>query len=474
MDNINTLDFVKQVHNKEIDVVEHTAKVLEEAKKIDREYHYFTTISEELAMKQAEALKKKPFGRLAGVVITVKDAICVKDVLTQASSKILEGYKPFFNATAIELAVREGAIVIGKTVQDEFGFGGFSTNVGKGFQIPLNPFDKTRSCGGSSGGAGGITQLLKAPHIAIGESTGGSIESPASFCGVFGLCPSYGLVSRYGLLDYANSLDKIGPLSRNAADLALMTHVVAKHDPKDSTSLKVNSDFSYDEFLSRSLKGKKIGILKEAFGEGTNKNVEKECWKALEYFTSHGASFEEISLPITMKYGIPAYYLIATTEASTNLAKYCGIRYGASKDLKGSFNEYFSSVRSENFGKEAKRRIMLGTFARMSGFRDAYYIKAASVRTKIINEYKSVFKKFDVIASPSMPILPPKFEDIARLTPFENYKLDILTVGPNLAGMPHINIPVGFSGHLPVGLMLTSDHLCEGKLLEFAGKVVLK
>ncbi len=458
-------EYIKKVQNKEIDIVKYTKEVLEECKKINKEYHYFNTISEDLAIKQAQALSKNTKGRLAGVFISVKDSICVKDIESTAGSKILKTYKPLFNATAVEKAIKEGAIVIGKTAQDEFGFGGFSVNVGLGFDIPLNPFDKKRATGGSSGGAGGITQKVSFPHIALGECTGGSIESPASFCGVFGLVPSYGRVSRYGLIDYGNSLDKIGPLGKNIYDCALMLEIISGYDQKDSTSINKETD-SYIKYLTKDIKGLKIGIIKEAFNEGINPLVNKIIKNAIKNLESKGCTIKEISLPITMKYGVPTYYLLATSEASTNLAKYCGMRYGISEELKGNFDEYFTNVRSKNFGKEAKRRIMLGTFSRMSGFRDAYYIKAAKIRTLIIEEYKKALKNVDVLISPTMPILPPTFEELKKLTPLQDYLMDIMTVGPNLAGLPHLNIPVGFGNNLPVGMMIISDHLKEGILIQ--------
>ncbi|MBS3167721.1 aspartyl/glutamyl-tRNA amidotransferase subunit A [Candidatus Woesearchaeota archaeon] len=460
-------EFIKKVQDKEIDVVEHTHKVLEECKKINKEYHYLNTISEELAIEQAKNVKKNPKGKLAGLPISVKDSICVKDIESTAGSKILKGYIPLKHATAVKKAINEGAIVIGKTAQDEFGFGGFSTNVGLNFKIPLNPFDKGRATGGSSGGAGGLTQKASFPHIALGECTGGSIESPASFCGVFGLVPTYGRVSRYGLIDYGNSLDKVGPLSKEAYGTALMLETISGHDPKDSTSLKEEVG-SYTNYLTKKVKGLKIGVIKEAFSEGTDKSVSNVVWRSIKKLEDNGCIYKEITLPITMKYSIPTYYLLATAEASTNLAKYCGIRYGAHEKLEGNFDEYFTKVRSNNFGKEAKRRIIIGTFSRMSGFRDAYYIKAAKVRTLIIEEYKKALKNFDVLITPTMPILPPKFEELKKLTPLQDYMMDIMTAAPNLAGLPHLSIPVGFEKNLPIGMMAISDHLQEGKLIQIA------
>ncbi|HLC85865.1 MAG TPA: amidase family protein [Candidatus Nanoarchaeia archaeon] len=460
-------EFLRKVKNKEIDIVEHTYKVLEECKKINKEYNYFNTISEELAINMAKLVKKNPSGRLAGLPISVKDSICVKDVESTAGSRILKGYYPLFNATAVQRVIDEGAVIIGKTSQDEFGFGGFCTNVGIDFKIPLNPFDKKRSTGGSSGGAAGLTQKSSFSHVAFGESTGGSIVNPSSFCGVFGLCPTYGRVSRYGLIDYGNSLDKIGSIAKSVEDCALLLSIISGFDSKDSTSLKSHVE-DYNKYLKKNIKGLKIGIIREAFTEGVDKKVEKKVKDSISKLEKFGAKSENVSLPLSVKYGIPTYYITATSESSTNLAKFCGMRYGSYEKLEGSFDEYFSKVRSANFGREAKRRIMLGTFARMSGFRDAYYIKASKVRTLIINEYKEAFKRFDVLICPTMPILPPTFEEIGKLTPLQDYMMDILTVGPNLAGLPHMNVPVGFENSLPVGMMLISNHLNEGVLLQVA------
>lgn len=468
---MQTSEFVKKVKSKEIDVVEHTHKVLDEIKKINKESNYFNTVSEGLAIELAEGIKKNPEGKLAGVPVSIKDCICVKGVESTAGSAILKGYKPLFNATAVQRLIDEGAIIVGKTSQDEFGFGGFSTNVGIGHKIPLNPFDKERSCGGSSGGSGGITQKISSPHISLGESTGGSIVNPASFCGVYGLCPTYGRVSRYGLIDYGNSLDKIGPMAKNAEDAALALNIISGFDEKESTSLDKPVE-DYSKYLGKSVKGMKIGVIKEGFGKGVDGSVSKNVWDGIKQLEKDGAKYEEVSLPLTMKYGLSVYYLIATSEASTNLQKYCGMRYGKHEKLEGSFNTYFTKVRSANLGKEAKRRIIIGTFARMAGYRDAYYMKAMKVRTRIVNEYKALFKKYDVLVSPTVPILPPKFDEISKLSLLQNYMIDILTVGPNIAGLPHMSVPSGFANvkgtkgtKLPVGMMFIGDHLQEGKVL---------
>ena len=399
-------------------------------------------------------------------MISAKDNICVKGVETTASSAILKNYKPLFDATVIRKCKAEGAIILAKTVQDEFGFGGFSTNIGIGYARPANPFDKKRTTGGSSGGAAGITQKATFPHIALAESTGGSIANPSSFCGTIGITPTYGRVSRYGLIDYANSLDKIGTIAKDVHDAALLLEIISGEDKKDSTSLKL-PELQLNE-TPNAVQGLRIGIVKEAFNEGLHNGVRKAVMNAIYALEQKGARRIEVSLPKTAKYGVAAYYTLALSEASTNLAKYCGLRYGAAETITGKYNEYFSRIRNNNFGEEAKRRILLGTFARMAGYRDAFYTKAAQVRTQIIEEYANAFNQADVLITPTMPIIAPTFEEIKNLTPIQNYAMDILTVGPNLAGIPHISVPCGTCENMPVGLMITGPHFGEQKIIQVA------
>ena len=465
-------DFIKKIKNNEIDIVEHIENVIGECKKINKEFNYFNVISEDLALEQAKKLRKKIKNndkeiknkKLLGVAVSVKDGICVKGVESTAGSRILKGYKPLFDATVIRKVKDAGGIIIGKTGQDEFGFGSFSVNVGLDFKIPRNPFDKQRSCGGSSGGAGGISQKASFPHIALGESTGGSIVEPASFCGIFGLCPTYGRVSRYGLIDYANSLDKIGPMGKHMYDAALLLEVISGFDQNESTTMNKPIE-NYAHFIDKNIKNMKIGIIKEAFKDIDGK-VDKTVNEGIKKLEENGVKIQEVSLNFPIKHGLSAYYILAASEASTNLAKYCGMRYGASDKLEGNFNQYFTKVRSHNLGLEAKRRIILGTFARMSGYRDAYYIKATKVRMKIVEEYKRMFKKFDALISPTAPILPPRFSEIEKLSPLQQYMMDVMTVAPNVAGLPHLNVPVGFSDKLPVGMLMIADHLQESRLVQ--------
>ncbi len=449
---MDVVKYLNEVKRKNISVIETISNILKEAKKLNREYNYFNIISEDLALSQAEKIEKNPRGKLAGLPVSVKDCICIKNIESRAGSKILKNYIPPFNATVIDKILKEGAVIIGKTSQDEFGFGSFSVNTDN---IPKNPYDKQRSCGGSSGGAAGFTASTKFPHIAIAESTGGSIANPASFCGVSGLTPTYGLVSRYGLIDYANSLDKIGTIAKSPKESKLFLDVISGHDPKDSTSLNIKQN--------KDDKIKKIAVIKESLD--VNKEIK-------DMILSKIKNYDLVSLNLVKKLAIPTYYLIAMSESSTNLAKYSGLRYGIHEKLEGNFNDYFTKTRSNNFLNETKRRIILGTFARMSGFRDAFYLKAMKVRTLIINEYKKVFNKYDVLISPTMPIIAPKFSEINKLTPLQNYMMDILTVGPNLAGIPHLSIPVGKIKKMPVGLMLIANHLNEDKLITASEKII--
>ncbi len=431
--------------------------ILASAKSIQTKFSPFITLPDKLSANT----KKGPLSRM---MVSVKDNICTKGMQTTAGSRILEGYIPPFNGTCVERVLDAGGTILGKTAMDEFGFGTFSVNCAYG--IPKNPLDPKRSCGGSSGGAGCITAAADFPHMALAESTGGSISCPAAFTGTVGLTPTYGLVSRWGLIDYANSLDKIGCMGKTVHDAALLLSVIAGHDPKDSTSLNVPKQ-DYTKNLKKGVKGMKIGVPFQYMDAIQDKTVAKSVWNAITKLESLGAKWEEMSLPTT-EYALPSYYIIAMAEASTNLAKYAGMRYGMHQELKGNFDQYFSSVRTAGFGEEAKRRIILGTFARMAGYRDAYYLKALKVRTMVIEEFKHAFKKYDIIAAPTMPIVAPKFDEIKKLSPIDTYMMDVLTVAPNLAGIPMISVPAEKDDGMPVGLHLMGDHLQEGKILQAA------
>lgn len=451
------MQFVDAVKRGKMNLREFYIDIFAELARLNEKHNFMITI--------AEGKSARAGGRLAGLPVSVKDCICTKGIQSTAGSRILEGYVPPFDATCVDRIKQAGAEIVGKTAQDEFGFGTFSTNCS--FEVPKNPIDPSRSCGGSSGGAAGLVRALDMPHIALGQSTGGSISCPAAFCGVVGLTPTYGLVSRYGLIDYANSLDKIGPIGKSVEDVSLMLSVIAGHDERDQTSID-KKPLDYLGFLSKgrdNLKGVRIGVPKEYLGEGVDAGVRQLVMDAIGKMEELGAKSAECSLPNT-PYSIPAYYIIATAEASTNLAKFCGMRYGAEERVEGEFNEYFSRVRSKYFGDEAKRRILLGTYARMAGYRDQYYLRAMRVRTLIINDFKRAFRRFDVLISPTMPFVAPKFSEIKRMTPLQNYMSDILTVAPNMAGIPMLSVPCSEVKGMPVGMHILGNHLEEGKILK--------
>ena len=390
---------------------------------------------------------------------SAKDNLTSKDMETCSGSRILEGYRPAFDATAIAKMRAAGGELVGKTNMDEFGFGTFSAN--SGFEVPRNPFDTERACGGSSGGSACAAAVFE-DHVSLGVSTGGSICCPASFCGVYGIAPTYGRVSRYGLIDYGNSLDKIGILSSKATDLRKYLDIIAGKDEKDPTSC-VQPDFNpgYRKLGS-------VAVPKEGM-EGLSKDVESAFRKSLETLESMGTEIEFVEMP-SLKYAMPAYYVLATSEASTNLARYVGMRYGQQEgDLSLKFDDYFTSFRSEYFGDEAKRRILLGTFTRMVGFRDRYYAKALQVRKVVIDDYKRILATHDAVLAPTMPFTAPRFDDIANMSALDAYKADYLTIPANIAGTPHMSVPCGYgSDGMPIGMQFVADHWDEEILLSVA------
>ena len=391
-------------------------------------------------------------------LFSAKDNLTTKDMETCAGSKILKGYRPAFDATAVEKMRSAGGSLIGKTNMDEFGFGTFSVN--SGFGIPRNPFDVNRACGGSSGGAACAASVFE-DHIALGVSTGGSISCPASFCGVYGLTPTYGRVSRHGLIDYGNSLDKIGVLSQKGKDMGKFLSVIAGKDPRDPISC------TQPEYKLAEKKMRSVAIPKDSV-EGISKGVMEHFEKSLEMLKGMSIDIEYVDMP-SMKYAMPAYYVLATSEASTNLARYCGMRYGQQDgDLALGFDDYFASFRSEYFGKEAKRRILLGTFTRMMGFREKYYSKALKVRESVIADYQRIFKDHDAVVTPTMPFVSPRFDDISKMSPLDSYKADFLTIPANLSGMPHLSVPCGYSDGMPVGLQFVADQWNENVLTTMA------
>jgi len=395
----------------------------------------------------------------AKFLFSAKDNLTSQEYETCCGSRILEGYRPIFDATAIARLKTAGGKLIGKTNMDEFGFGTFSVN--SAFGVPKNPFDRERSCGGSSGGSACAATVLE-DHISLGVSTGGSVCCPASFCGIYGLVPTYGRISRYGLIDYGNSLDKIGLLARDPVKLGQYLPVIAGKDPHDPTS------GIQPELKLRHRPIRSIAVPKEAM-KGISPTVAKAFENGLQILQSIGIDVERVDMPM-LGYAIPAYYVLATAEASTNLARYCGMRYGHQDgDYTQGFDAYFSSIRTQYFGDEAKRRILLGTYTRMEGFRDRYYAKALQVRMDVIDAYKAAFQNHDAVLTPTMPFVSPKFTDIAKMTPVESYAADYLTVPPNLAGTPHLNCPCGYDADgMPVGMQFVTDHWHEDELITMA------
>ncbi len=398
---------------------------------------------------------------MAGVPIAIKECISTKGIETNCSSRILQGYVPPYDAHVVERLKAEGAIIMGKTNMDEFAMG--SSTETSAFGPTKNPWDQTCVPGGSSGGSAACVAGGEAP-CALGSDTGGSVRCPASFCGIVGLKPTYGLVSRFGLVAYANSLEQIGPLTHTVEDTALLMEIIAGHDWRDTTSAEKGS---YLPGLKGDVSGLKIGIPKEYFGEGVNKEVEKAVWDAVLVLENLGAKWQEVSLPHT-RYALAAYYVIAMSEASSNLARFDGLRYGlrqAGEDK--DWHTTFSEIRSKGFGPEVKKRILLGTYALSAGYYGRYYLKALKVRTLIKEDFQRAFKDVDLLASPTMPI--PAFKIGERINdPLSLYMADVFTVPINLAGVPAVSVPCGFAGRLPIGLQLMGPHFGEATVLRAA------
>ena len=466
---LSAREIVSRVKSGELKVTEIVESTFDRVSKTEDRLNCYVTILQEEALKRARLLdesasKGKVHGSLFGVPVAVKDNICTKGVRTTCSSRILANFKPVYNATVIERLEREGAVIIGKTNMDEFAMG-VSTETSY-FGPTRNPWDLTRVPGGSSGGSAAAVAAGEAT-VALGSDTGGSIRCPASFCSIVGLKPTYGSVSRYGLIAYANSLEQIGPMARDVYDCALLFSVIAGHDPKDSTSVNLKPK-DYTVFLREEVKGVKIGVPKEFFGEGTQKVVEETVWKAVHKLEDLGAEYDTCSLP-SLEYALAAYYIIAMSEASSNLARYDGLRYGYSEEFTDTdWFTYIAKVRRNGFGPEVRRRIILGTFTLSSGYYNRYYLKALKVRTLIRMDFEKAFKRFDVLAAPTMPTPPFKLGEKIE-NPLELYMCDIDTVPANLAGLPSISIPCGFTtSGLPVGLQLIAPPFREDLLFRVA------
>ncbi|ACL68994.1 Asp-tRNA(Asn)/Glu-tRNA(Gln) amidotransferase subunit GatA [Halothermothrix orenii] len=419
----------------------------------------YVTLTRDEARNSLASLKD---GRLAGIPLAIKDNISTRGIKTTCSSKILNNYKPPYDATVVKRLKEEGGITLGKTNMDEFAMGSSTEN--SGFYPTHNPWNLDHAPGGSSGGSAAAVAAGEAPG-ALGSDTGGSIRQPAAFCGVVGLKPTYGCVSRYGLVAFASSLDQIGPITKDVTDSALLLNVISGHDPMDSTSVDREKE-DYTTYLKDDVKGMKIGLPEEYFSLDFNSEVKDKVMSAVKELEKAGAIVEEVSLP-NIEYALAAYYIIAPAEASSNLARYDGVRYGYRSENGDSVRSMFTNTRSEGFGDEVKRRIMLGTYVLSSGYYDAFYLKAQKVRTLIKEDFERVFKDYDVLISPTTPTTAFKLGEMTD--PLEMYQSDVFTVPVNIAGIPAISVPCGFdSNNLPIGLQIMGPHFGEGKILQTA------
>ncbi len=443
-----------------------TTSVLGRIKQVEDRLKAFITVTEKESIANAmdadQRIDGKQIGNLLGIPMQIKDNICTKGIVTTCASRMLSDFVPPYDATVVERIRRAGAVLVGKGNMDEFAMGSSTEN--SSFYSTKNPWDLEKVPGGSSGGPAAAVAAGECV-VALGSDTGGSIRQPSALCGVVGLKPTYGLVSRYGLVAFASSLDQIGPITKDVHDSALVLGVIAGHDPKDSTSIKYDVP-DYTASLKTDLRGMRIGWPKEYFVDGIEPGVESAVREAMEVLQDLGAQIEEISLPST-KHALAVYYIIAPSEASANLARYDGVKYGyVSEDATGMWDA-LEKTRREGFGAEVRRRIMLGTYALSAGYYDAYYLKAQKVRTLITDEFKEAFKRFDVLVAPTSPTvafnLGEKLSD-----PLKMYLNDVLTIPANIAGIPAISVPGGNVGGLPVGLQFLAPHMGEELLFHVA------
>ena len=454
--------------NKELKVVDVVKAFFEKIKTDDEKIKAYITLCEEEALKEAEEVQARidngeEIGPLAGIPIAIKDNMCTKGTKTTCASKMLENFIPPYDATVVTRLKEAGAIIIGKTNMDEFAMGGSTEH--SAFFKTHNPVNLNKVPGGSSGGSAAAVAGSMAP-ISLGSDTGGSIRQPAAFCGIVGMKPTYGLISRYGLVAFASSFDQIGPFAKDVEDTANLLNVIAGHDEMDSTSAKLDK-VDYTKALVNDVKGMKIGVPKEFMGEGVNEEVKVAVKNAVEKFKALGAEVSECSLEIA-EYALPTYYIVACAEASSNLARFDGIRYGYRTSNYESLDDIYKNSRSEGFGEEVKRRIILGTYVLSSGYYDAYYKKAQKVRTLVKEGYEKVFENYDLILTPTAPSVA--FDIGSKVdNPLEMYMADLMTVSINLAGVPAISIPCGKDKEgMPIGLQLISKHFNESKILQAA------
>ncbi|HFI0157534.1 TPA: Asp-tRNA(Asn)/Glu-tRNA(Gln) amidotransferase subunit GatA [Streptococcus suis] len=450
---------------KEISAVELTKATLEDIKSREGAVDAFLTITEDAALAQAAALDEKGIDAdnvMAGIPLAVKDNISTKGILTTAASKMLYNYEPIFDATAVAQAYAKDMIVIGKTNMDEFAMGGSNEN--SAFKPTKNAWDQTKVPGGSSGGSASAVASGQV-RLSLGSDTGGSIRQPAAFNGIVGMKPTYGTVSRFGLIAFGSSLDQIGPFSQTVKENAQLLNVISGHDVKDATST-INEIADFTSKIGQDIKGLKIALPKEYMGEGIDPQVKETILKAAKHLESLGAIIEEVSLPHS-KYGVAVYYIIASSEASSNLQRFDGIRYGFRAEDATNLDEIYVKTRSQGFGEEVKRRIMLGTFSLSSGYYDAYFKKAGQVRTLIIQDFEKVFADYDLILGPTAPTVAFGLDTLNH-DPVAMYLADLLTIPVNLAGLPGLSIPAGFVEGLPVGLQLIGPKYSEETIYQVA------
>ena len=466
---LTAVELGKKIKSGETSAVEAAKESIASINKLESKINAFVTVSDEKKILEAADNVQKRIeageltGPLAGVPVAIKDNMCTNGILTTCSSKILGNFVPPYTATAVENLENAGAIIVGKTNMDEFAMG--STTETSFYGATANPWDTTKVPGGSSGGSAAAVAANEVP-FALGSDTGGSIRQPSSYCGVTGMKPTYGTVSRYGLIAYGSSLDQIGPIAKDVADVAAALEAIASHDKKDSTSVnRQNTEFT--KMLEGGVKGLKIGIPKDYFSDGLNPEVRDAVLNAVEVLKSLGAEVEEFDLSL-VDYAIPAYYVIASAEASSNLARFDGVKYGYRTPEYEELHEMYKKTRTEGFGSEVKRRIMLGSFVLSSGYYDAYYIKALKTKSLIKQAFNKAFLKYDCILGPVAPTTAPKIGS-SLADPISMYLGDIYTISANLAGLPGISLPCGFDKDgMPIGMQLLGDCFAEDKILRAA------
>jgi aspartyl-tRNA(Asn)/glutamyl-tRNA(Gln) amidotransferase subunit A len=457
----------KRLSKKELSATDLVQASYKRIKEVDDKVKAFLTLDEENAAAKARELDKRftdhqQRGLLAGLPAGIKDNICTEGIRTTCASKLLANYDPIYSATVVKKLNEAQAITVGKSNMDEFAMG--SSNENSGFHVTRNPWNLEYVPGGSSGGSGAAVASGEV-YFALGSDTGGSIRQPAAYCGIVGLKPTYGLVSRFGLVAFASSFDQIGPLTKNVEDAAFVLQSIAGHDPYDSTSANVDIP-DYLSALSGDVKGLKIAVPKEYMGEGLDPKVKQRIMEALSVLEGLGAAWEEVSLPHS-EYAVATYYILASSEASSNLARFDGVRYGVRSTNADNLLDVYKKSRSEGFGEEVKRRIMLGTYALSSGYYDAYYLKAQKVRTLIKQDFDRVFEKYDVVMGPTTPTTAFKIGEQVD-DPLTMYLNDIYSIPVNLAGIPGISVPCGLADGLPVGLQIMGKAFDESTVMRVA------